>query len=56
MARKSAIRAGLAKFALAITKQSVDYFENVYFDDDLKAIPPKIGKQINKVLLNEFSI
>lgn len=42
-ARKDAVNAGLIDFALEMTKKSLDFYENVYFDPNLNAIPPKIG-------------
>ena len=41
-ARKQAIDSGLIDFAVNITKLSTDYFQNVYFDPNLRALPPKI--------------
>ena len=42
-ARKNAVAAKQADFALDIAKNSLDYFENVYFEIS-EAVPPKIGK------------
>ena len=42
-ARKNAVRDGLISFATNVTAQSVDFFQNEYFDSNLQAIPPKIG-------------
>jgi len=32
------------KFARDVANQSLDFFENEYFDPSLRAVPPKIGK------------
>lgn len=42
-ARKNAINAGFLNYALECAKKAVDFFENVYFDSALRAVPPKIG-------------
>jgi aminopeptidase N len=41
MARKAAVESGLIKFALDVGIKSIDYFQTEYFDQDLKAMPPK---------------
>jgi hypothetical protein len=43
-ARKEAVDNGLIDFALEVTKKSIDFFENEYFDSSLRALPPKIGR------------
>jgi aminopeptidase N len=45
-ARKDAVNAGLVDFALNLTKLSIDFYENQYFDPTLGALPPKIGSII----------
>ena len=41
--RKSAVEKGLLNFAADVSKRSIDFFENIYFDSSLNAVPPKIG-------------
>ncbi|CAF1146922.1 unnamed protein product, partial [Brachionus calyciflorus] len=41
-ARREAVNRGLINFALEITKESLDFFENEYFEPSLRAVPPKI--------------
>lgn len=41
--RKSAVEKGLLNFAAEVSKKAADFFENVYFDSTLNAVPPKIG-------------
>lgn len=43
IARKNAVANGLLNFAALVAKNAMDYFENVYFDPTLRAVPPKIG-------------
>lgn len=44
-ARKNAKEAGLIDFALEVAVESLNYFENVYFNIS-DAVPPKIGKHL----------
>lgn len=41
-ARKEAVEKGLIDYALKVTKDSLDFFENEYFEPSLRAVPPKI--------------
>ena len=41
-ARKNAVDSGFLDYALNVSKKLIDYFENVYFDSSLRAVPPKI--------------
>ena len=41
-ARKEAVNKGLIDFALEITKKSLDFFENEYFEPSIRGIPPKV--------------
>ena len=43
LARKSAVENGFLDFAAEVAKRAMDFFENVYFDPSLPALPPKIG-------------
>lgn len=42
--RKSAVDKGLLDFALEVSRRAIDFYQTVYFDSSLNAVPPKIDQ------------